>query len=96
MKTPANSLRRRWRSGLLAVALAAVVGGVGIAPAFADGDWHRGDHDRYAHDWRGGDWRAAPSFVYAAPGYAYYPAPGAGYSYAPPVYAAPSLSFVIR
>ena len=103
MKTLTNSLRPRWRTGLLAVALAAVVGGATLAPAFADADdWHHGDRDRHAHEWRGGDhrdrdWHADRRTIYVAPGYngyAYAPAPGYGYSYAPaPAYPAPGLSF---
>jgi hypothetical protein len=111
MKTLTNTLRRRWRTGLLAAAVTAVVGGATLAPAFADADdWHRGDRDRHEQAWRGWrdrDWDADRPTVYVAPGYGYYgyggyayaPAPGYGYSYAPaPVYTAPSLSlgFVFR
>jgi len=102
MKTPA--LRRTLRTGLLAAAAIALVGGTAIAPAFADGYWRHGDDWRgYHHDWREHAWREherfehryAPSYGY---GYRSYPAPAYGY-YAPaPVYPAPGLSlgFVFR
>jgi len=93
MTTATTTFRRRLRTGLIAAALAGVVGTAAFAPAFADerrGDWHE-------QGWRGRDWHdhdgwRAP-YVYAAPGY--YVAPGYGYSYAPaPAYVAPpALNF---
>jgi hypothetical protein len=87
MKTP--TLTRTLRTGLFAAAIAALVGGAAIAPAFADGgDWHRGG-DRHEQSWHDHDgWRgdhaavyvapgtyAAPAYGYGVYGYAYVPAP---------------------
>jgi len=93
-KTLTSRLGRLTRTGLLAAAVAAILGGSAIAPAFAD-EWRRGgdvrehewrDHDRFEHR----HFYVAPRFGYVAPGY---------YGYAPaPVYAVPplSLGFVFR
>jgi hypothetical protein len=92
-KTLTSRLGRFTRTGLLAAAVTAIVGGSAIAPAFAD-EWHRGGDVR-EHDWRGHerfDHRhhgfVAPRFGYAAPSY---------YRYAPaPVFAVPPLNFIFR
>jgi hypothetical protein len=98
-KTPTSRLSRFTRSGLLAAAVTAILGGSAIAPAFAD-EWRRGG-DAREHEWRGGeardherfehrrDFYAGPRFGYAAPGYYYHYAPA-------PYYAVPSLNFVFR
>jgi hypothetical protein len=94
-KTLTSRLGRFTRTGLLAVAATAIVGGSAIAPAFAD-EWRRGgdvrehqwrDHDRFEHR---DHVFIAPRFGYAAPYY---------YRYAPaPVYGVPSfnLGFAFR
>jgi Ni/Co efflux regulator RcnB len=91
MKTP--TLTRTLRTGLIAAALAAAVGGTAIAPAFADGDdWHH-DRDRHEQDWRDHDGRRDRddrAAVYVAPGY--YAAPAYGYGYGYAYVPAPSLS----
>jgi hypothetical protein len=94
-KTPTSRLSRFTRTGLLAAAVTAILGGSAIAPAFAD-EWRRGGEAR-EHEWRGDherfehrrDFYAGPRFGYAAPGYYYRYAPA-------PYYAVPSLNFVFR
>jgi hypothetical protein len=94
MKTPTNTAttRHRLRNGLLGLALAAVIGGAATAPAFAD-DWRHDRRDAREHVWRDHDWRGHERYVYRPYAYVAPVAPSYGYSYAPPVYAAPSLSF---
>jgi hypothetical protein len=88
------------RKLVLVAGLAAVIGGLGAAPAFAD-EWHhdrdgwRGEHFRH-DDWRHDDWRWRERYehrpyVAVSPGYY-----GPGYAYAPPpvAYGAPALNFV--
>lgn len=92
-KTPARTLGRVLRTGLMAAALAAVVGGAATAPAFAD-EWRHERGDR--HGWREHErfehrhvYAPRYDYGYVAPGYGYY-----GYRYVPaPVYAAPGLTF---
>jgi hypothetical protein len=79
------------RKLVLVAGLAAVIGGVAVAPASAeewrhDRDWH-GEHVRH-EDWRHERFEHR---AYVAPGYY-----GPGYAYAaPPVaYGAPALNFV--
>jgi hypothetical protein len=107
MNTPTN-FRRIVRNATLGLGLAAVIGGIGMAPAMA-GDYY-GHRDAYSHydhrDTRGYAYREhayreherfAPRYAYAAPRYDY-AAPGYRY-YAPaPAYVAPSvnLGFTIR
>jgi hypothetical protein len=54
-KTPTSRLSRFTRTGLLAAAVTAILGGSAIAPAFAD-EWRRGGEAR-GHEWRGGEAR---------------------------------------
>jgi hypothetical protein len=94
MTTATPNFRRRLRTGLIAAALAGVLGTAVFGPAFADERWQGGwhEHGRRDRDWHDHDgWRAP--YVYAAPGY--YVAPGYGYGYAPaPAYLAPpALNF---
>jgi hypothetical protein len=100
----AAKFRRTLRLSALAVALAAVIGGGALQPAWADDEGHHGGHDRHwagdrdwrehawrEREWREHAWRARQHYAYAAPGY---------YVYAPPpvVYAPPpeppSINFV--
>jgi hypothetical protein len=74
----------RTASALLALALAAIIGGLSAAPAHAD-DWHRDRRDHYRHERERRDWRAHRYYdrrAYGGPGY---------YGYAPPpiIYAPP-------
>ena len=91
-KSLTSRLARFTRTGLLAAAVAMIVGGSAIAPAFAD-EWHRGgdvrehnwrDHARFEH--RRHDF-VAPRFGYAPDYYRYTPAP---------VFAIPPLNFLFR
>jgi hypothetical protein len=84
LKQPA----RLFRSGLLALALAAVLGGAAAAPALAD-DWHHG-RDFRAHEWRGPvrhDHDYYRPYAYAPPAYRYAPPPAA--------YGAPGVNLVV-
>lgn len=78
LKQPARILR----TGLMALTLAALLGGAAAAPALAE-DWHH-DRDFRAHDeWRGhdrrgGDWGRHGHhrfYAYGAPAYRYAPPP---------------------
>lgn len=79
---------RRIGSAVLAIALAALVGGLASVPARADND-DRGGHEqqrhaRVRHPPRPAHGRAAPAYVYAPPPVYYAPPP-------PP----PAIDFVI-
>jgi hypothetical protein len=88
-KTFASRLGRFTRTGLLAAAVATIVGGSAIAPAFAD-EWRRGGEAR-EHAWRDHDRFEHRHFVYVAPRFGY--AAPYYYRYAPaPGYAVPSLN----
>jgi hypothetical protein len=90
-KTLTSRLGRVTRTGLLAAAVVAIVGGSAIAPAFAD-EWRRGDVRE--HDWRFHDRFEHRRPVFFAPGFGY--APGY-YRYAPaPVITIPPLGIFIR
>lgn len=86
--------RRTLRTLVLALGMAALMGGIAAAPALADDHWR---HDR---GWREHEWRRHhphPVAVYPAPAYAYAPPP---VIYAPPppppvVYAPPGLNIVV-
>jgi hypothetical protein len=100
----ATNVRRNLRLSALAVALAAVIGGGALQPAWADDEGQHWGHERHGghdrdwhehgwreHEWREPAWEARQRYVYAAPGY---------YVYAPPpvVYVPPpeppSINFV--
>jgi hypothetical protein len=86
-------LSRFTRLGLLAGAVAAMLGGSAIAPALAD-EWRHG-RDVREHDWRDHDRFERRDHVYFAPRFGY----GRGYyeRYAPaPFYAVPSFHVFIR
>ncbi len=89
---------------VLAGAIAAMLAGIGAAPARAD-DWDRGrggwrGHEWREHEWREHEWRehhgwgwGGPHYYYYAPGYYvgpryYYPPPALAYP--PPVYVPPA------
>jgi hypothetical protein len=99
MKTISIS-RPQLRRTAVALALAAIIGGVAAHPARADDDHGRGhDRGRGHEEWHGNghhddrgrerDWRRHHRDVYVAPGYAYAPPPVV---YAP-IPVAPSLNF---
>jgi hypothetical protein len=89
-KTLTSRLGRFSRTGLLAVAVTAILGGSAIAPAFANEWRHGGGGDVREQEWRDHDRFEHRHHVYVAPRFGY-----AGrdyYRYAPaPVYAVPSL-----
>ena len=106
-----KTLNLRWnaRKTVMALALAGAMGGVAAGPALADeGNWHRGDQQRYEHqdrreqvrdhDWRvqawhRQEWREPVYREHRAYAYA---APS--YRYAAPGYAyapRPGVNFVI-
>lgn len=112
MRCPAYSKFTFLRPLVLAGAVAAMLGGIGAAPAHAD-DWDHGrggwrGHDRREHEWRRHEWRehhgwgwGAPRYYYAPGYYAapryYYPPPPVVYP--PPVYVPPgglNLGFYFR
>ena|SRR5690242_16921943 len=88
------SFSRFGRKSLLALALAAVVGGAVAAPAMADERWDRGNqasHQRY-EDWRHREWRRHEVRDYRYHDYRYHD--GRYYAYAAPTYRTPSLNLV--
>jgi hypothetical protein len=105
--TQRSAVGQTARKMILALGLAAIVGGAAAGPALAhDDEWRGGwrgregrEHEWRRHEWREHEWREHHGYYrygYApgyvyAPGYAYVPPPVV---YAPPVYAPPSLSFV--
>jgi hypothetical protein len=92
MKTISTS-RTQLRRTVVALALAAIVGGVAAQPARADDDRGRGREegrgDNHRDRGRDRDWHRRHPDVYVAPGYAYAPPPVV---YAP-IPVAPSLNF---
>jgi hypothetical protein len=92
-KPLASSLTRFARLGLMAGAVAAILGGSAIAPAFAD-EWRHG-RDVREHDWRDHERFDRREHFYVSPRFGY--APGYYDRYAPaPFYAVPSFHFSIR
>ncbi len=94
MKSSRTDRRCIMRNAMLALGLAAIIGGATAAPALADEYWHHQrrdtreqawrDHERWDRDdWRYADRDREQRYAYTAPSY--------GYSYAPPApaYVAP-------
>ena len=95
-KARSTNRRPSLRRLTIALGVAALVGGIAASPAHADSDnWRHGreaGRGHRGHEWREHRWHEHHVYAYGYPGYAYgYPPP---VIYAPPVYAAPSLSFV--
>jgi hypothetical protein len=100
MRRATNRKLTFFRSLMLAGIAAAMLAGLGAAPARAD-DWGRhGDGYWQQQRWREHAWRERHGWVaprYYAPGYApgyVYAPPPAGYAYAPPPVAYPPPAYV--
>jgi hypothetical protein len=88
----ARAYSRIFRTLVMALGVATVMGGIMVRPARAhDDDWHHGhegwrEHNWREHEWRERGWRWHHPQAYSYPGY-----PGYAYGYAPPpvIYAPP-------
>jgi hypothetical protein len=95
-RAKARTYRGIFRSLMMALGVATIIGGISSRPALADDGWHhrgwRGDEWR-EHEWREreGRWHYPQAFVYPGyPGYTYYAPPPVIYAPPPPVYYAPA------
>lgn len=93
MKPATTKFRRILRNATLGLGLAAVVGGVSMAPALADDYWHHDRRDVREHAWhhRSERWEhpREERYAYAAPRY------DDRYAPAPAYVAPPSFNLVV-